>query len=136
MTYYYPKVQGGYRWNLIKRCLHKVGIEPVNTSDIEDQTCIEFDRDLSDEEKTNLDALMLDNPTKPPASTCRVKIQDIWEKLAQFNANTGLNIKIYYSESNPGSGVIDTIELHTDTPLTLAQKTKITNGYGNLLTVL
>lgn len=136
MIYYYPKVEGGYRWNLIKRCKFEVGIEPINTGNIEEQTFLEFDRDLTEQEKALLDTLMASNPTQPPTGTCRVKIQDIYERLAQFNANTGMNIRIYYSESVNNSGSIDTIELHTDAPLTATQKSKITTGYSNLLTVL
>lgn len=140
MFYQYPQVQGGYRWNLLQRILNTIGIEPISVSDAQVDgvfyTFLAFSRELTAQEKVQVDAIMADNPTFPPSGTVRVKIKDLWEKLADFRASSGLNVKLYFSESVPGSGVIDTLELHTDSPLTTQQKNKVQTAYNNLLTIL
>jgi hypothetical protein len=140
MRYQYQQVQGGYRWNMLQRCLNEVGVEPIGSGDIQIDgnmvTYLEFSRDLTDTEKTALDTLMASNPTLPPTGTARVKIKDIYERLPDFIAASGLNIKLYYSESTLGSGKVDTIELHTASPLTSTQKNKIQTAFAGLLTIL
>ena len=138
MEYKYPQIDRttGYAWNIRKRCLNEIGIEPTGTGDSSGFTFLNFSRELTPTEKTALDALMASNPSVPPANTCRIKIGDMWNKLAQFNASSGANFKLYYSQSVPGSGNVDTLELHTDTPLTNQQKTKVQDAYKNLLNIL
>lgn len=135
VTYKYPKVSGGYRWNMLKRCLYEVGIEPVNTSDIGEETWLQFSRELTASEQAALNTLMTSNPTYPPGNDVTiVKIQDIWEKFEAFKSACGLpNLKLYYSESIPGSGNIDTIEIHNPTPLSNSQKNILKGAYSALL---
>jgi|SRR6185369_1298227 len=133
MKYLYPQVHGGFRWNMLKRCLNEIGIEPVSSGDVGSETYLEFVRELSTQEKSLLDALMADNPTYPPTGTLRFKVVDLWEKLQQFNQSSGSNFKIYYNESVPGSGKIDSIELHSSSPLTTTQKSKVKTAYANLI---
>ena len=142
MQYNYTQVSNnGYRWNMSQRIFNEMGIKPTMTGDTPDgsdgmKTIVEFSRELTPQEKSTLDAIMATDPTIPPTATCRVKIGDMWNKLAQFNASSGANFKLYYSQSVPGSGNVDTLELHTDAPLTNQQKTKVQDAYKNLLNIL
>lgn len=135
MTYTYPLVTGGYRWNMLKRCLYEVGLEPINSGDAGEQTYLTFERELTAAEKTALDTLMADNPTYPPTAgvSAQFLVDDIWEKFLQFRTACGLpNLKLYYTESVPGSGKIDSIVLQHPTPLTNTQKTSVRDAYRNL----
>lgn len=133
MTYYYPKVQGGYRWNMLKRCLWEVGIEPIATSDIGEQTVLTFSRELTVAEKTALDTLMADNPTLPPSTGVRVTIRDLWEDFEGFKVACGLpNLKIFFVENVSGSGAVDRIQLWHPTPLTNTEKNRVKTAYNNL----
>lgn len=138
MEYKYPQIDRttGYAWNIRQRCINELGISPTGSGDSGGFTFINFAEPLTPEQKTALDALMASNPSVPPANTCRIKIGDMWNKLAQFNANSGANFKLYYTQSVPGSGNVDTLELHTDTPLTAQQKNKVQTAYANLLNIL
>lgn len=142
MQYSYTQVSNnGYRWNMSQRIQNEIGTKPTMTGDTPDgsggmKTVVEFSRELIPEEKTILDLIMASDPVVPPPTTCRVKIGDMWNKLAQFNASSGADFKLYYSQSVPGSGNVDTIELHTATPLTAQQKNKIQTAYANLLNIL
>jgi hypothetical protein len=136
MTYYYPIVTTGYRWNLLKRCFYEVGMEPTVVCDIGEQTALTFARELSEAEKGKLDTLMADNPQLPPTKGVAVQftIEDIWEKFTQFRVAAGLpNLKLYYAESVPGSGNVDTIVLQHPTALTNTQKNNVKTAYNNLL---
>ena len=136
--YKYPQLDRttGYAWNAMQRIEQEVGLRPTAMGDSSGQTFVNFSRELTAGEKAILDALMATNPSVPPTATCRVKIGDMWNKLAQFNASSGANFKLYYSQSVPGSGNVDTLELHTDTPLTVQQKNKVQDAYKNLLNIL
>ena len=138
MEYKYPQIDRtvGYAFNIRQRCLNEIGINPTATGDSSGFTFLNFAEPLTTEQKTALDALMATNPSVPPTATCRVKIGDMWNKLAQFNIASGANFKLYYSQSVPGSGNVDTLELHTDAPLTNQQKTKVQDAYKNLLNIL
>ena len=138
MEYKYPQIDRttGYAWNIRQRCLNELGISPTGSGDSGGFTFINFAEPLTPEQKTALDNLMAGNPSVPPANTCRIKIGDMWNKLAQFNANSGADFKLYYSQSVPGSGNVDTLELHTNAPLTNQQKTKVQDAYKNLLNIL
>lgn len=134
MDYIFPQVVGGYRWNLLKRCLHEVGIEPSCVSDVGEKTIVQFDRALSDAEVEALDALMNDNPTYPPSNSGTVlTVDDIWEQFSAFKQNAGVDLKMYFSEKDPGSGNINQIELHSTEVLTQEQKDSIKTAYANLI---
>jgi hypothetical protein len=133
MTYYYPIVTGGYRWNMLRRCLLQVGLEPIAIGDAGEQTYLTFSRELTQGEQSNLDTLMADNPTFPPSTGVRVLIRDLWEEWDQFKVACGLpNLQIFYHESTTGSGKVDRIQLWHPTPLTQAQKDTVRNTYRNL----
>lgn len=138
MEYKYPQIDRtqGYAWNIRQRCINELGISPTGSGDSGGFTFINFAEELTAEQKTALDTLMASNPSVPTAATCRVKIGDMWNKLAAFNASSGASFRLYYTQSVPGSGVVDTLELHTATPLTNQQKSKVQTAYANLLNIL
>lgn len=125
-TYTYNKFQSGYRWNAIQRIKDSVGLEPLQICNLQidgiEKTQITFNRELTELEKANLDNIVANNPEFPPAPVGTVyKIDDIWEKLANFRSTTNIQWKLYFSQSTPG-GPIDQIELHANTTLTTQQK--------------
>ena len=139
MQYSYTQVSGGYRWNMSQRILNEVGIKPTMTGDTPNgeggmKTVIEFNRELTANEKSILDVVMASNPTQPPvASGTVLKIKDIWNRLNDFKLATGLDFKLYYSESVPNSGIIDTIELHAAKTLTTQERNKTLSEYSKLI---
>lgn len=139
MEYKYTQVSGGYRWNMVMRILNEVGIKPTMTGDTPDgsggmNTVIRFDRELTETEKATLDVVMASNPTKPPvASGTVLKIKDIWNHLNDFKLATGQDFKLYYSESVPNSGVVDTIELHASKTLSTQERNKVLSEYSKLI---
>lgn len=136
--YIYNQVaKDGYRWNILQRCLNEVGIEPINCFDTQIdgilKTILSFSRELTIAEKTNLDTLMANNPTLPPTTGGTIfKIDDIWEKLANFRSTTGIQWKLYFSQS-VANGPIDTIELHAGQTLTTPQKNQTRNAFAALI---
>lgn len=134
MQYSYPKVEGGFRWNALKRCLNEIGIEPVSMCDVEESTFLSFDRELTAGEKSRLDALMQDDPQHPKKGETVMKIIDIWEQFDEFRKDVGLpELRLYYSETVPGSGVVDQIELQHPTPLTQEQTERVKQAYISLI---
>jgi hypothetical protein len=138
MNYSYPQVQAGYRFNMTERITQEVGIAPIGTCDESAgdtmMTTITFADPLTDDQKAKLDALMADNPTFPPTTSGTVfKIWDIYERLADFNAQCGTELRIYYSESVPGSGVIDQIELHAPTTLSDSEKARVLSAWAGII---
>lgn len=138
MKYFYPQVQGGYRWNMLQRCLNEVGIEPIGSGDVGEplQTYLDFSRELTQSEKAILDNVMASNPTLPPAPTGTVfVIRDVWNQKSLIEEQMGFPYQVYYSESNPGSGDIDQVELHFANTLTNPQRNKIVSEYSKLITL-
>jgi hypothetical protein len=134
MQYTYPKVTGGFRWNALKRCLNEIGIEPISMCDVEGTTFLQFDRKLTAEEKSGLDALMQDDPQYPKKGHTVLKIVDIWEQFDEFKKNAGLpDLRLYYSETVEGSGLVDQIELQHPTPLSSEQIEQIKQAYISLI---
>lgn len=135
--YEYTKVNGGYRWNLLQRVFNTIGLEPTNLSDIGESTFLSFSRELTPAEKLLIDAIMADNPTRPPTSTNTVYIlKDIWETRQEFSTKLGnLPFKIYYSESVPNSNVFDRIELHFAKILGAAERNKVVDEQSKLMTL-
>lgn len=133
-TYPYPKVSSGYRWNLLKRCLNEVGLEPTCVSDVNEETWLEFSRSLTTIEKTALDTLMAGDPQNPPTTGVKIVIKDIWEDgFEKFITAAALpNLRLYYSESIPGSGKIDRITLWHPTALTNTEKNRIKTAFTSL----
>jgi hypothetical protein len=77
---------------------------------------------------------MADNPTLPPVNPgTAFVIADVWNKREEIAAAIGLPYETYYSESVPGSGEVDQIELHFLEQLTDEQKTKVITEYGKLI---
>jgi hypothetical protein len=141
MTYFYPQVVGGYRWNMLQRCLNEVGIEPIDSGDTSGQTYLAFSRELTLTEKIALDLLMLSNPTFPPANTGKTtyEIKDIWETRQQFSVAVGggvaLEFFIYYTESVPGSGSFDRIQLHFKKALSASERNKVADEQSKLMSL-
>lgn len=136
MEYKYPQVSGGYRWNMMQRIEETVGLRPNMTGDVEGSTIVAFSRELTAPEKTLLDALMADNPTNPPSTAgTKFVIRDIWSQKAAFETAIGFPYRVYYSESVPGSGNVDQIEIHFDSTLTTQQRNKVIAEYGKLITL-
>jgi hypothetical protein len=134
MRYDYPPVSGGYRWNMLQRILNVIGIEPIGSGDVSDRTVLEFSRELTPQEKAQLDALMADNPTLPPTPAgSRFVIRDVWNQKTLIEQQMGFPYKVYYSESVPGSGNVDQVELHFAQTLTTAQRNSIISAYGKLI---
>lgn len=137
MRYTYPQVSaGGYRWNMLQRIFNAIGIEPISSGDTNGSTYLEFARDLTDPEQATVTAIMADNPTFPPQPIgTRYVIRDVWNQKAAFEAALGMSYQIYYSESVPGSGNVDQIEIHFPTALTSTQLTKVKTEYAKLISV-
>lgn len=141
MQYQYPQVSGGYRWNMMQRIEQTVGLKPNMTGDTPDgsegmKTVVEFSRELTAPEKALLDTLMADSPTQPPTTGgSKFVIRDIWNQKATFEAALGLTYRVYYSESVPGSGNVDQIEIHFDSTLTTQQRNKVLSEYAKLITL-
>lgn len=137
MTYYYTSVgSGGYRWNMLQRIFNTVGIEPTETGDVGEQTYVKFTRELTEAEKTLLDGVMADNPTYPPEPNgTRFVIIDVWNRRSEIITAMGIEYKVYYSESVPGSGDVDQIELHFNKTLTTQERNKVASEYQKLITL-
>src|SRR3990172_3646540 len=134
VEYRYAQVSGGYRWNLMERCRNEVGVNPIMAGDVAGVTVVAFDRELTITEKAKLDALMNNNPTFPPNFPgSKFIIRDVWNQKATIQAAMGFPYTVYYSESTPGSGVVDQIELHFASILTAAQRNKIVSEYSKLI---
>jgi hypothetical protein len=136
VNYRYPQVQGGYRWNMLQRIEASLGFEPVATSDVQFdavwQTCLTFDRALTDEEKAALDAVMADNPTFPPSSPTRFVVRDLFDQRDAIGAAIGCPYRVYYSQSTP-DGPVDQVELHFSAVLTDAEKARVIEEYAKLI---
>jgi len=136
MIYYYPKIEWGYRWNLLQRCLHEVGLEPNLVGDTANETYLRFERELTSQEKVNLDALMANNPQFPPNTKGTVfKIIDVWNRRSEITQAMGLEYKVFYTESVPGSGDVDQIELHFSKTLSTQERNRVTNEYSKLISI-
>ncbi len=143
MNYTYPQVEGGYRWNMLQRIYNAIGLEPIGSGDSGGMTFLNFDRELTVEEEETVDAIMADNPTMPPVAVDPASgdsktvfiITDVYNKRDQISAAIGLPYETYYSESVPGSGEVDQIELHFAGPLTQEQKDTVITEYGKLISL-
>ena len=133
-SYSYPAFSGGYHANMWHRIHYDIGIWPISSGFVSNQMVITFDRDLTVAEKTLLDAIMASSPGQPPVAVGTVfKVKDIWEFIDSFNTATTITLKVFYSESVPGSGKFDMIELHAASALTTNQKNKVASEYGKLI---
>lgn len=133
MQYNYPKITTGYRWNLLKRCLWEIGIEPASIGDMGEQTFLQFSRDLTAQEKTLLDTIMSGDPQNPPSTGVRMIVRDMWEDLEVLKTACGLpNLRLFYTESVPGSGKVDRVCLWHPTALTNTQKNAVKTAYTQM----
>lgn len=138
MEYKYPPIDRttGYTWNAVQRIEQEVGIKPNAIGDSGGFTFVNFSRDLTAQEKTALDTLMASNPTLPPTTGgSKFVIRDIWSQKSTIETSMGLPYKVFYSQSVPGSGNVDQIEIHFSSALTTTQRNKIINEYGKLITL-
>lgn len=137
--YNFPKITTGYRWNLLKRCLWEIGVEPICIGDDSQGTYLQFDRNLTLAEEATLNTIMSGDPQNPPSTGVRLSIKDLWggtnagENFEAFKIACNLpNLRIFYIESTPGSGVVDRICLWHPTALTNTQKNAIKTQFANL----
>ena len=138
MEYKYPQLDRttGYAWNAMQRIEQEVGLRPTAMGDSSGQTFVNFSRELTTGEKTILDALMAGNPTLPPTSGgTRFVIRDIWSQKSFIETQMGFPYKVFYSQSVPGSGVVDQIEIVFDATLTTQQRNKVISEYARLITI-
>lgn len=131
-TYYYPKVVTGYRWNLLKRCLYEIGVEPSCIGDMEEQTYLQFENGLTEEQKSTLDNIMINDPQNPNPSWQGAEIKDLEAVLDEVRQSTGVNLMVFYVESVKDSGIYDRIKLCSKESLTDEQKAKVEAAYNNL----
>lgn len=138
MEYKYPQIDRtqGYAWNAVQRIEQEVGIKPDAIGDSSGFTFVNFSRDLTSQEKTILDTLMSGNPTVPPTKGgTKFVIRDIWSQKSFIETQMGFPYKVFYSQSTPGSGIVDQIEIHFDSTLTTQQRNKILSEYAKLITL-
>lgn len=130
--YSYPKVQNGYRWNLLKRCLYEIGIEPTCIGDMGDTTFLQFGRELLPNEKKILDSIMNNDPQNPNPSWDMVVVKDLEAVIEEVRKETGLMLMPFYIESEKGSGIYNRIAFCYQDKLTQEQRTIIKKAYHNL----
>jgi hypothetical protein len=140
MVYEYAGVTGsGFRWNMLQRIEYEVGVVPESCwdsgGDVGLRTYVQFTAALTVPQKAALDLLMAGTPMQPPIPAgTRFKVKDLWERRLELQTALGRTIRIFYSESTPGSGVFDEIELHIDgTALTNAQKNTLKNTFTGFI---
>ena len=138
MEYKYSQIDRtvGYAWNAMERIEQTVGLRPTMVGDTGGFTVVQFSRELTEPEKALLDTLMAGNPTLPPTPVgTRFVIRDIWSQKSFIETQMGFPYKVFYSQSTPGSGNVDQIEIHFDQTLTTQQRNKIISTYANLITL-
>ena len=138
MEYKYTQIDRtvGYAWNAMQRIQEVVGLRPTVMGDTSGFTYVTFSRELTEQEKTLLDALMADNPTLPPTNTnTKFVIRDVWTQKSFIETAMGLPYKVFYSQSVPGSGVVDQIEIQFSKVLSTQERNKIISEYGKLITL-
>ena len=138
MEYKYPQIDRtqGYAWNAVQRIEQEVGIKPNATGDSAGFTFVNFSRELTAQEKTILDALMASNPTLPPnLPGSKFVIKDVFNQRNTIGTAMGFPYKVFYSQSVPGSGNVDLVELHFDKVLTTQERNKVLAEFAKLITL-
>lgn len=130
--YFFPQVTTGYRWNLLKRCLYEMGVEPLSICDMNDQTVLEFHDELDAFQKDALEEIMKTDPQNANPEWDFVELLDIEAVIDMFREQTGIFVMPFYAESEKGSGVFDRIRLCVKGKLTDAQKLMLYTAYCNL----
>lgn len=133
--YIYPQVASvGYRWNMLKRITLEVGVEPVAIGDSDGKTFVTFREPLNDVQLERLNILMADDPTLPPKKAgTRFIVKDVQNFQNEIEAEMGLMFLLYYTESQPGSGVVDQLELIFNKELTKAEEKRVMEAYAKLI---
>ena len=132
--YAYPRFTEGFRWNVHQRTEFEVGLRCVGVSDNGLETVVHFDRELTAPEKSLLDTLMASSPTQPPpASGSRFIIRDIYDQRSTIGTAMGFTYRLYYSESVPGSGNVDQIEIHFDEALSTPQRNRVLSEFAKII---
>lgn len=137
-SYSYAKMNNGFVWNAVRRIKDEVCDAIQAVSNLDEQTVIEFSRELTLTEKLALDLLMSGGPNKPPAAGTTLLITDLWgdengNNFEAFKAACGLpGLRLFYTESVAGSGTFDRIALWHPMALTNGQKNTIKSQYAKL----
>ena len=138
MEYKYPPIDRsvGFAFNAMERIEQEVGLRPDAIGDSSGLTFVNFSRELTVPEKALLDTLMASNPTLPPTNTnTKFVIRDVWSQKSFIETAMGLPYKVFYSQSVPGSGIVDQIEIQFNKVLTTQERNKIISEYGKLITL-
>ena len=138
MEYKYPPIDRsvGFAFNAMERIEQEVGLRPDAIGDSSGLTFVNFSRELTVPEKALLDTLMASNPTLPPTNTnTKFVIRDVWSQKSFIETAMGLAYKVFYSQSVPGSGIVDQIEIQFNKVLTTQERNKIISEYGKLITL-
>ena|SRR3990167_8882427 len=138
MEYKYPPIDRsvGFAWNAMERIEQTVGIRPTMVGDTGGFTVVNFSRELTIPEKALLDVLMASNPTLPPNLTgSKFIIKDIFNQKSTIGTAMGFPYKVYYSQSVPGSGNVDQVEIHFSSVLTTTQRNKVLSEFGKIITL-
>ena len=126
-------LESGYTWNVLQRINNSIGVHPFNVSYTGMFTIVQFENELSVDDKMVLDEIMTSNPTYPPYNSgTTFLIDDIWNKRSEIVAAMGLPFDVYFSESVIGSKDIDQIELHFN-ELNQTHKNKVLTIFSQLI---
>lgn len=102
----YPKLPGGYEWNLAYRLQIQTGYWP-NISHTANQTVITFAEDLTQGAIDLVNAVMVIPATAQDPILFEITgntyiLKDIWEYRATLEADAGFNIAVSYRQSGSG----------------------------------
>lgn len=119
---------------MLQRVRYAIGRFPNSSCDVRDNTVLTFVPPLSVGEEALVAAIMADDPTHPPTPVGTVLyVTDIYERLAEFSAATGVTWQIFFDESTPGSGFVDRIVLQADSILPTSVKNKVKTEFSKLI---
>ena len=136
--YYYPKVGGDYRWNILQKILLAIGRKAIDLLDKETQTIARFDPPLNETtEKPLIDAIFADPDTAGNATISVInnsyQIKDIYEWRQQIIDEVGFPVNIWFVKSAPEVDRPDVIVLEFGGKLlTNPEKKDVENAVENL----
>lgn len=128
---------GAYTFNLGTNIGRKVGRRPDGIIIVGEEVNVRFNTALDAAEQTALDEVFA--APDPYAPTLEISgqtyvILDIWEIQEDIKTETGIDFTIYYTESVPGSGIRDRIELRYNQILTNPARNSIENAIADRMT--
>lgn len=136
-TYTFPKIDGGYRFNIFERCKNELNIHIKSIYDTSSNAIVTsniiVENELTEQQLTDLTNLMNNSPQFPPEdqNVTVFYVKDLNETFEEFQQISGVSLKLYYSETVSGSGTINRLELHADRILTEQEKNSVKTTYAN-----